>query len=675
MSETEKRSILVTHALPYANGSIHLGHMVESIQTDIWVRFQKRRGHECYFVCADDAHGTPIMIRAQQDKISPEQLISAIHVEHLRDYGEFSIDFDNFHSTHSDENRELSELIYLRNKEAGHIERRQIEQAYDPVEGMFLPDRYIKGECPRCGAADQYGDNCEACGATYSPNDLKNPVSVLSGATPERRESEHLFFKLPDFEDMLKDWTRSGRVQDEIANKLDEWFGSGLQAWDISRDAPYFGFQIPGETDKFFYVWVDAPIGYMASFRNFCERKGLDFGRFWDKESDTELYHFIGKDIAYFHTLFWPAMLEGAGFRKPTGVFCHGFLTVNGQKMSKSRGTFIMARTYLDHLDPDYFRYYIAAKLGDGIDDIDLNLDDFVARVNADLVGKIVNIASRCTGFLHKGFDDCTSSDLDARSPYAELVAAGESIAATFERRQYGRAVREIMLLADRANQYIDEMKPWVLAREPGHEAEIQQVCSTGINLFRVLMIYLAPIVPSMAARSETFLCAPLDWSGLETPLTEHRLTKFQPLIRRIETDQVSAIVDASRSAAQSSATQEAAEEPIEPIADEISIDEFFQVDLRVAQVLNAEHVDGADKLLRLTLSLGDRQRQVLSGIKSAYDPEQLIGRMLVLVANLTPRKMRFGTSEGMILCAGPGGSDLWLLSPDSGAKAGMRIR
>ena len=676
MTETSQRCILVTHALPYANGSIHLGHMVESIQTDIWVRFQKLRGHQCVFVCADDAHGTPIMIRARQDGIEPEKLISDTHAEHQRDYSDFAISFDNFHTTHSDENRVLSEHIYARLKDAGHIDRRNIEQAYDPVQGMFLPDRFIKGECPRCGAADQYGDNCESCSSTYSPTDLKNPVSILSGATPELRETEHLFFKLGDFETMLRTWTRGSAIQTEIANKLDEWFDAGLQQWDISRDEPYFGFAIPEEPGKYFYVWLDAPIGYMASFKNLCARSDLDFDSFWAVDSEAELYHFIGKDIAYFHTLFWPAMLEGAGYRKPSGVFCHGFLTVDGLKMSKSRGTFIMARTYLDHLDPEYFRYYIAAKLGDGIDDIDLNLEDFVLRVNADLVGKIVNIASRCAGFLRKGFDNRMAPEVDQRSPIDELLEAGETIAALFERREYGKAIRQIMALADRANQYIDQYKPWVLARDVGAEQQVQLVCSTGLNLFRVLMIYLTPVVPAMAERAASFLNAPLDWTQLNSALVDHQLNIFEPLLKRIDPVDVQAMVTAGISPEpRKDALRNDDSADMEPLAEQISIDAFAKIDLRVAEIVTADLVEGADKLLQLTVSLGGQRRHVLAGIKSAYQAEQLVGRMVVLVANLAPRKMRFGTSEGMILAAGPGGTDLWLLSPDSGARPGMRIR
>ncbi|MEJ2576545.1 MAG: methionine--tRNA ligase, partial [Gammaproteobacteria bacterium] len=546
---TERRRILVTSALPYANGPIHIGHLVEYIQTDIWSRFQKLRGHECWYVCADDAHGTPIMLKARQEGITPEQLIARVAAEHRADFAAFRIGFDNYHSTHSDENRHYANLIYERNRDAGHIARRSITQAYDPVEDMFLPDRFIKGECPKCGAADQYGDNCEVCGASYSPAELKNPYSAVSGAKPVDRESDHYFFKLADFEDMLKAWTRAGHLQGQIANKLDEWFEAGLQEWDISRDAPYFGFEIPDHPGKFFYVWLDAPIGYMASFRQLCDRtEGLAFDDFWAPDSTAELYHFIGKDIVYFHCLFWPAMLHGAGFRKPKAVYAHGFLTVDGQKMSKSRGTFVKARTYLDHLDPEYLRYYFAAKLGASVDDIDLNLEDFAQRVNSDLVGKVVNIASRCAGFLDKRFDGRLSADLAEPALFRDFVAAGERIAAHYEGREFSRAVREIMALADRANQYIDERQPWVIAKQDGRDAELQDICSTGVNLFRLLIGYLKPILPGTAERAEAFLeVPPLSWQALDRPLLGHRVAKFTPLMTRVEGKQIDAMVEASR--------------------------------------------------------------------------------------------------------------------------------
>ncbi|BAN68466.1 methionine--tRNA ligase [endosymbiont of unidentified scaly snail isolate Monju] len=679
MSE-QRRKILITSALPYANGSIHLGHLVEYIQTDIWARFQKLRGHECYYVCADDAHGTPIMLRAHAEGIKPEELIARVWKEHTEDFAGFHIGFDNYYSTHSPENRELAARIYERNRDAGHIVRRTIEQAYDPEAGMFLPDRFIKGDCPRCGATDQYGDSCEACGATYAPTELKNPRSAVSGATPVTRESEHIFFRLADFEQVLRNWHRAGHVQPEVANKLDEWFEAGLNDWDISRDAPYFGFEIPDAPGKYFYVWLDAPIGYMASFRNLCEREGIDFDAFWDTDSDAEVYHFIGKDIVYFHALFWPALLHGAGFRKPSAVWAHGFLTVDGAKMSKSRGTFIKARTYLEHLNPEYLRYYFAAKLGARVDDIDLNLEDFAQRVNSDLVGKVVNIASRCAGFIHKRFGGRLSAECGELALYDEFVAAGESIATHYETREYGRAVREIMALADRANQYIDEHKPWVIAKEEGREAELQAICSTGINLFRVLVGYLKPILPKLAADAEAFLnIEPMDWYSQAEPLTDHTIERFKPLMTRVEKERITAMIEASKEDLKAEPQKAPATSPkakgIEPIAPTVAFEDFAKVDLRIARIVKAEQVEGADKLLRLTLDLGGEQRNVFAGIKSAYAPEDLEGRLTVMVANLAPRKMRFGVSEGMVLAAGPGGSELFLLSPDTGAQPGMRVK
>ena len=675
---TERRTLLVTSALPYANGPIHLGHLVEYIQTDIWVRFQKLRGHICHYVCADDAHGTPIMLRAQAEGITPEALIEQVGREHRADFADFFVAFDNYHTTHSPENRELAETIYRRHQQAGHITTRTITQAYDPEQEMFLPDRFIKGECPRCGAADQYGDSCEVCGATYSPTELKNPVSAISGATPVEKESLHYFFKLADFEPMLREWTAAGHLQDEVTNKLGEWFEHGLREWDISRDAPYFGFEIPDAPGKYFYVWLDAPIGYMASFKQLCERTGIDFDAYWGRESRAELYHFIGKDIIYFHALFWPAMLAGAGFRTPTAVWAHGFLTVNGEKMSKSRGTFIKARTYLDHLNPEYLRYYFAAKLGSGIDDLDLNLDDFVARVNSDLVGKVVNIASRCAGFIAKRFDGRLSAACAEPELYSTFVTEGERIAGHFEQREYGHAIRDIMALADRANQYIDERKPWLLAKQADAAQRVQDVCSVGINLFRVLMTYLKPVLPDMAARSEAFLqIEALTWRDLGEPLTNHTIGKFQPLMTRVDPEAIAGMTEASREHLQSKAAprQGVPAAPAEPLAEPISIEDFARLDLRVARISKAEPVAGADKLLRLTLDLGFTTRTVLSGIKAAYEPGDLEGRLTVMVANLAPRKMRFGVSEGMVLAAGPGGRDIFLLSPDSGAEVGMRIK
>ncbi|NVK41626.1 MAG: methionine--tRNA ligase [Oceanospirillaceae bacterium] len=679
-----KRKILVTSALPYANGPIHLGHLVEYIQTDIWVRFQKQRGHDCTYVCADDAHGTPIMLKADQMGITPEQLIAKVSEEHQRDFAGFMVGFDNYYSTHSPENREFASLIYRRLNDAGHIARRTITQAFDPEKQMFLPDRFVKGECPKCGAADQYGDSCEACGATYSPTELKNAYSAVSGAKPVEKESEHFFFKLGDFEQFLRSWV-DRHVQQQMIHKLNEWFDAGLQQWDISRDAPYWGFEIPDAPGKYFYVWLDAPIGYMASFKNWCDRNGIDFDEYWNAASETELYHFIGKDIAYFHTLFWPAMLEGAGFRKPNGVFCHGFLTVNGQKMSKSRGTFIMAETYLKYLRPEYLRYYFAAKLGSGIDDIDLSLDDFRMRVNADLVNKVVNIASRCAGFIAKKFDGQLGDKLVQPELYDDAVRAGESIAEAYEKREYARAMREIMHVADRANQYIDAAEPWVLAKQEGREQEVQDCCTLGINLFRVIISYLAPVLPQVAEEAAHFLNLDslnltdgFEWNAIESPLLNHRINKFKPLMQRVEPDAIDKVIEDSKqslAAAAAAAPAQKAEPAQEPIADTIEFPDFAKVDLRVAKIAKAEHVEGADKLLRLTLDLGGETRNVFAGIKSAYAPEQLEGKLTVMVANLAPRKMKFGVSEGMVLAAGPGGKDLWILEPHDGAQPGMRIK
>jgi methionyl-tRNA synthetase len=672
---TEKRNILVTSALPYANGPIHLGHLVEYIQTDIWARFQRLRGNHCYYICADDAHGTPIMLRARQDGITPEELIAATHEEHAADFSDFLVDFDNYYTTHSEENRELSSSIYLKLRDGGHIRTETIKQAFDPEAKMFLPDRFIKGNCPKCGADDQYGDNCEVCGATYAPTELKNAVSAVSGATPIEKDSEQYFFKLSDFSDMLKDWLHAGsHVQPEIANKLNEWMEEGLQDWDISRNAPYWGFEIPDAPGKYFYVWLDAPIGYMASFKNLCDNSELNFDDYWAADSKNELYHFIGKDIARFHTLFWPAVLDGAGYRKPTAVFCHGFLTVNGQKMSKSRGTFIKARTYLDHLKPEYLRYYYAAKLSDGVDDIDLNLEDFMQRVNSDLVGKVVNIASRCAGFITKKFDSQLSAELPEPDLYQQLVTGGEVIAEHFEKREYSKAVREIMALADRANVYIDEKKPWVLAKEEGQETNVQNICTQGLNMFRILMTYLKPILPETAANSEAFLNCEFHWHNLEQPLLNHTINKFKPLMTRIEQEHIDAMTENSKETMEAT-TNIAGPLADDPISDEIQFDDFAKIDLRIAKIVKAEHVEGADKLLQLTLDLNGVTTNVFAGIKSAYKPEDLEGKLTVMVANLAPRKMRFGLSEGMVLAAGPGGKELFILSPDEGAEPGMRVK
>jgi len=677
--ETPRR-MLITSALPYANGPIHLGHLVEYIQTDIWARFQRARGHEAIYVCADDAHGTPIMLKARAEGIEPEELIARVRQEHEADFADFLVAFDHYHSTHTEENRDCATRIYEGLRAAGHIAVRTIQQAYDPEAGMFLPDRFIKGTCPKCGAADQYGDSCEVCGATYSPTDLIDPISAISGARPVARDSEHYFFKLADFEAFLREWTGSGRLQSAIRNKLNEWFEAGLADWDISRDAPYFGFEIPDAPGKFFYVWLDAPIGYMASFKAYAEATGLDFDAWWSPGAEPEMYHFIGKDIAYFHTLFWPAMLHGAGFRTPTAVFCHGFLTVNGQKMSKSRGTFIRARDFLDHLNPEALRYYFAAKLGSGVDDIDLSLDDFVQRVNSDLVGKVVNIASRCAGFLTKRFDGKLADALPRLDMHEHFVAAGDAIAAAYEGREYGQAMRQIMALADQANQYIDEARPWVLAKDPERSSEVQDICTQGLDLFRILIVYLAPVLPRLAGHAGVFLNREdLSWNGRRLPLTGGSVDAYAPLMTRVEPAAVEALLEASRQSLEPTVAPrtkpDAGATDMDPIAETIDYESFSRIDLRVARIAAAEYVEGADKLLRLTLDLGGEQRQVFAGIRSAYAPEDLAGRLTVMVANLAPRKMRFGLSEGMVLAAGPGGKDLFILAPDEGARPGMRVK
>lgn len=680
------RKILVTSALPYANGQIHLGHLLEYIQTDIWARFQRHRGNICYFVCADDSHGTPIMLKAEEMGMTPQQLIDKVYQEHTDDFAQFLISFDNYYTTHSAENRHFSELIYNRLNKAGHINRRIIKQLYDPEKDMFLPDRFVKGVCPKCKSVDQYGDNCEACGATYSPNELINPKSAVSGATPEERESEQLFFKLGDFREFLQRWLGDGHTQKEIANKQKELLAEELFEWDISRNAPYWGFEIPGEKDKYFYVWMDAPIGYLASFKNLCEREGIDFDEYLAPDSDCEMVHFIGKDIARFHTLFWPAQLYGAGFRPPSGVWAHGFLTVNGQKMSKSRGTFLMAKTYINHLNPEYLRYYFAAKLDNNIDDLDLNLEDFQVRVNSDLVGKFVNIASRCAGFIHKNFDGQLSEKLPDQDMFDEFAEMATRIADRYEARQYSRAIRDIMTLADRANQYIDAHKPWVMVKNDDTLPEVQGVCTQGLNLFRQLVIFLKPVLPVTAKGAEEFLGSqPLHWKDAAAPLLGQKINRYKPLLTRVDPRQIEAMIEETKASQETQETTTPNQSPAQsidtplianPIAAEINIDEFFKVDLRVAKILEANQVEGADKLLQFKLDLGGETRNIFSGIKSAYDPKKLVGRLTVVVANLTPRKMRFGVSEGMILCASGGDNDkeIYLLEPDSGAKPGMRI-
>ena len=671
----QKRRILVTSALPYANGAIHLGHMLEYIQTDIWARFQRSQGHECYFAWADDAHGTPIMLRAEKEGISPEELISKMNAEHQRDFQDFGLSYDNYSDTNGAANRQCVETVYNRLNEGGHISRKTISQFYDEDRGMFLPDRFIKGTCPKCKTPDQYGDSCEACGSTYNPTDLIEPRSAVSGTEPVMRDSEHYFVKLSGFEERLKTWVNSGALQPEVMNKLQEWFEDGLRDWDISRDEPYFGFKIPGTDDKYFYVWVDAPLCYMASFKELCDEKGLDFDDWWKPDTDTELYNFIGKDIVYFHTLFWPAMLMGAGYREPTAVYAHGFLTVDGAKMSKSRGTFIMARTYLDHLNPDYLRYYFCARLGSGLADIDLSLDDFVSRVNSDMVGKVINIASRCAGFIQKGFGGELAAELPEPALYQQFLDEREAIANDFEQRNYQSAIRRIMALADEGNRYIDHHKPWQMNKQDGQQAAVQAVCTQGINMFRALITYLAPVVPLTAAPAAEFLGVPVDqWDDLETPLLGVKINPFKALMTRVDPAKIAAMIEDSKEDLQTSDAPEKPAAPALDLADEIGIEDFLKVDLRIAKIVNAQYIEKSDKLLQLTLDIGGETRNVFAGIKSAYDPADLVGRHTVMVANLKPRKMSFGVSEGMVLAAGPGGKDLYILSPDEGATAGTRV-
>jgi len=683
MSE-KPRKILVTSALPYANGPIHIGHMLEYVQTDIWARFQRLIGNECYYVCADDTHGTPIMLSANKQGITPEALIAKSHADHTKDFDAFHVAFDNFHSTHSEENKQFTESIYLALKKKGHIAKRTIDQLFDPEKEMFLPDRFVKGECPKCGSEEQYGDNCDVCSATYSPTELKNPVSAVSGATPVLKKSDHFFVKLQNFEAMLKDWLATG-VSQQVANKLDEWLSIGLQEWDISRDAPYFGYEIPGEPGKYFYVWLDAPIGYMASFKNLCERtEGLDFDEFWKKNSTTELYHFIGKDIINFHCLFWPSCLKAAEYRTPTGVFAHGFLTVNGTKMSKSKGTFIKASTYLEHFDAEYLRYYFFAKLSSKVDDFDLNLEDFVQRVNSDLVNKYVNIASRCAKLVQKSGGKL-HSQFGAPVLLKQFQDEANIIQAYYENREFSKASKAIMALADKANVYIDEKAPWTLAKNKATADEALLVCSMGINLFRILSVYLKPVLPKLIEDVEVFLnSGELTWQSIDTPLTEHTLNPFKPLMKRVDLKQVETMVASSVEASETAKPKKEKKKKNKSSDDssikpEIQFEDFDKIDLRVAKIISAEHVEGADKLLKLKLDIGHEKgienKQVFAGIKSAYAPEDLIGKLTVMVANLAPKKMRFGMSEGMVLAAGPGGKDLWILNPDEGAKAGMRVK
>ncbi len=675
---TSVRRILVTTALPYANGPLHLGHLLDHLQSDIWARFQKLRGHECHFICASDAHGTPIMLNAQKQGLPPETLIEQIRADHQTTLKAFEIHYDAFYTTHSPENQQLAEKLYHQLCRKGDIVTRAIEQAFDPKEHLFLPDRYVKGECPRCAAQDQYGDSCEICGATYTPLDLKNPRSVLSGVAPIQKRSEHYFFQLPRYRDLLENWLAKTPLQPQVANKLKEWFETGLCEWDISRDSPYFGFKIPGTTDKYFYVWLDAPIGYMASFLHYCQQKQpqLNFDDFWDaeqaKQSGTELHHFMGKDIIYFHGLFWPALLAGSGHRLPSHLQAHGFLTIDGQKMSKSRGTFITAQAFLEKHNPTYLRYYLAAKLSNSVEDIDLKFDDLVTRVNVDLVGKFVNIASRCAGFLATYFNHRLGDNLSDPALYQHFVQQGEIIAAYFEEKEYSRALREIMLLADEANRFIDLHKPWIQIKQAEQRGTVQAVCTQGINLFRLLSLYLKPIIPSVITQAEDFLKAgPLHWSEAQMhPLLAHTLNPFTPLLTRLDKETLMTLIPPSIKESVSS-TPEVTPEPTW-----IDSETFAKIDLRVAKILNAESVPEAEKLLKLTLDLNEQQpRTVFAGLKAAYAPEALIGKLTVVVANLAPRKMRFGLSEGMVLAAGPGGQDLWILEPHEGAQAGMKVK
>lgn len=669
------RKILVTSALPYANGPIHLGHLVEYIQTDIWVRAMKAMGHTVTYICADDAHGTAIMLKAQANGVTPEQQIAEVKQSHEKDFAGFHIGFDNYHSTHSPENEQFATEIYHKLSEAGYIFTKDVEQLYDTQKQMFLADRFVKGTCPSCSANDQYGDNCEVCGKTYNATDLKNPYSTLSGEPPVIKSSKHYFFDLPQFEEFLKQWTaKDGRLQTSIANKLDEWFDAGLQPWDISRDAPYFGFKIPNSEEngieKYFYVWLDAPVGYMASFKNLCERNGLDFDEYWKKDSTTELYHFIGKDIVYFHALFWPAMLHGSGYRTPTTVNAHGFLMVNGEKMSKSRGTFIKAETYLEHLNPEYLRYYFASKLSSSVEDINLDLDDFMQKVNSDLVGKVVNIASRCAGFLHKNHQGKLSGECAEPQLVQDIIQAGDEIAQAYEQREFSKAMRLMMACADKANEYIDAKKPWALNKEEGKQEEVQQVCSVALNIFRQLMVYLSPVMPQLADAAKAFLNVDsLDFDSRHQILVNHQINPFKALLNRVEKDKIDAMVSASKESLAPTST------PAAPAAvtNHIGIDDFAKVEMTVAHVISCNKVEGADKLLQFTLDVGEAQtRNVFSGIAKFYQPEQLQGKKVICVTNLAPRKMKFGISEGMILSAEKDGQLTVVTLPDDmpvGAK------
>lgn len=675
-----RRKILVTSALPYANGPIHIGHLVEYIQTDIWVRFQKMQGNTCYYVCADDAHGTPIMLRAQQENIEPQELIDKMNLEHQLDFAGFNIDFDNYYSTHSEENKAFIEIIYKKSKDKGHIKLETIKQAYDEKACTFLPDRFIRGGCPSCGEKDQYGDNCESCGATYNPTDLINPVSTLTGSVPIEKETEHYFFKVNDFKQHLEEFLRTGAVQKEIANKMLEWFEGDLKAWDITRDKPYWGFKIPDTEDKYFYVWLDAPMGYMSSFKNLCSKEGINFNEYWGKDSSAELYHFIGKDIAYFHTLFWPAVLTAGDYRLPTGVFCHGFLTVNGLKMSKSRGTFIQAECFKRHLPAEALRYYFAAKLSNSIEDIDLNLKDFLLRVNSDLIGKVVNIASRCAGFINEKFNNQLTSTLHDEQLLDRFIDDSDLITSLYENRQYSRAMREIMALADIANQYINENKPWVLIKSDETKNEAHQVCTQGINLYRLLIIFLKPVLPELAKKSENFLNdSDLSWESIKSPLLKHRLNKFQPLMNRIEQSSIDEMLADNEALLAQDSVSKANSAPDKQVSKNgvislIQLDDFRKIDLRVVKITEVSELEKSDKLLKLTVDLGDEVRTVFAGIKTSYSAKQLIGKCAVLVANLTVKKMKFGVSEGMLLATHISSTEVRLLHPDPKSIIGSRI-
>ena len=675
---TDQKKLFITSALPYANGALHLGHILEHTQSDIWARVNRAMGRQVRYLCAEDTHGAPIMLRAEKEGVSPEEFVAGTRKEHWEILQGFNISYDHYHTTHSPENEQMVHQIYNKLKENGHIDTKVVEQLFDPEKQMFLADRFIKGECPKCGTADQYGDNCENCAATYNATEVINPRSVISGATPIIKESLHYFVNLNNFEGMLKEWMNQGALQEQVINKLKEWFDMGLQSWDISRDAPYFGFKIPGTEDKYFYVWLDAPVGYLGSLKYVCDQNGEDINDWIAPDANTEQVHFVGKDILYFHSLFWPAMLHGAELKVPDSIFVHGFVTVNGTKMSKSRGTFINASTYLKHFKPDYLRYYYAAKLSDKIVDLDLNLEDFVSKVNSDLVGKIVNIASRCAGFIKKKFDGELSSELHNPELYQSFVDQSQEISDLFIERKYSKAIKIIMTLADNANQYISDMEPWKAIKDKTKQDEVHQVCSTGINLFRVLITWLSPVITETATKASEFLNTDVtEWSTLNSPLTNHSINKFKPLLTRIEMSSIEAMIEDSKEDLEAIVDEPTITGPLaeDPISDEIAFDDFAKIDLRIAKIVNAEHVKGADKLLQLTLDLGGLTKNVFAGIKSAYQPEDLIGKHTVMVANLAPRKMRFGLSEGMVLAAGPGGEDLYILEPHEGAQPGMRVK